>query len=308
MTGSTVAPESAAPCLEHASPGIEFVIRPRARDLGGFNVSRLLPAALRRRVGPFIFFDYFGPLRMAAGTGLDVRPHPHIALATVTYLFEGEIVHRDSLGSLQVIRPGDVNWMVAGRGIVHSERTSEERRSSEHGLHGVQAWVALPTAQEEIEPAFFHHAEAELPQTTLSGVELRVVAGTGFGLQSPVRVASPTFYVDARFGADTALEIPTEHAERAVCVVQGTLSCAGDDFVAGDMLILRVGEPVTLHARAAARVLLLGGAPIEGERHLWWNFVSSSLERLERAKSDWRDGRFPVVPGDETEFIPLPEP
>jgi redox-sensitive bicupin YhaK (pirin superfamily) len=303
-TGPT---EALAPCLDHASPAIEFVIRPRLRDLGGFSVSRLLPAARRRLVGPFIFFDYFGPAQFAAGTGLDVRPHPHIALATVTYLFAGELVHRDSLGSLQVIRPGDVNWMVAGRGIVHSERTAPERRLTEHAMHGVQAWVALPKAQEETEPAFFHHAESELPSATLDGVELRVIAGTGFGMQSPVRVASPTLYVDARFAPGTALELPTEHEERALCVVSGAISCEADSFGTGEMVVLRPGERVVLRAEAAARVLLLGGARIEGERYIWWNFVSSSEERLERAKRDWRDGRFPVVPGDETEFIPLPE-
>ena len=306
MTDSAATPDLAA-CFDHASPAIELVIRPRPRDLGDFTVSRLLPAARRRLVGPFVFFDYFGPVQMAAGSGLDVRPHPHIGLATVTYLFVGEIVHRDSLGSLQVIRPGEVNWMVAGGGIVHSERTAPERRVSEHALHGVQAWVALPTAQAEAEPAFFHHAQSELPSAQLGGVELRLIAGTGFGLQSPVPVASPTLYADAIFSAGAELEIPTEHAERALCVVQGAVGCAADSFVAGEMVVLKAGERAVLRAEVPARVLLLGGAPLDGERYLWWNFVASSQARLEQAKRDWSDGRFPVVPGDETEFIPLPE-
>ena len=296
-----------ADCLDHASPAIELVIRARPRDLGGFSVSRLLPAARRRLVGPFIFVDYFGPVTMPAGTGLDVRPHPHIGLATVTYLFDGEIVHRDSLGSTQVIRPGDVNWMVAGRGIVHSERTADERRKREHGLHGVQAWLALPSDEEECAPAFFHRAQAQLPLATRAGVTLRMIAGNGFGLTSPLAVASPTLYADASFEAGASLTFESEHEERALCVVAGSLGCAADSFGPGELVVLRPGQSLQLTASEPARALLLGGAHLPGERQVYWNFVSSSAERMERAKQDWRAGRFPIVPGDEVEFIPLPE-
>jgi redox-sensitive bicupin YhaK (pirin superfamily) len=289
-----------------ASDVIELIIQARPRDLGGFHVRRALPSAQRRLVGPFIFFDHMGPALLAAGTGVDVRPHPHIALATVTYLFEGEIVHRDSLGSSQVIKPGDVNWMVAGHGIVHSERTALERRVAPHALHGIQAWVALPKAAEESAPAFYHHDQRELPRLDRAGVSLRVIAGHAYGLMSPVQVASPICYVDVQLTAAASLELTDEHAERASYVVSGEVACGEQVLREGDMAIFRTGRSAQLRALSDAKVMLLGGAALDAERHLEWNFVSSSLERIEQAKSDWRAGRFPKVPGDEVEFIPLP--
>ena len=295
-------------CSERSESGIELVIQGRPRDLGGFFVRRLLPAPERRLVGPFIFFDHMGPAEFAAGSGLDVRPHPHIGLATVTYLFEGEIVHRDSLGYRQVIRPNDVNWMVAGSGIVHSERTAPERRAAPHGLHGIQSWVALPIGAEEQVPSFRHHPGAELPASSRDGVSLRVIAGTAYGMQSPVRVASPTLYVAAELTEGSALALPpaAEHAERAFYVVSGKVSVVNDGFEAGTLVVVRAGAEVSLRAQEDSRLMLLGGAPLPGKREIFWNFVSSSADRIERAKADWSARRFAVVPGDETEFTPLP--
>jgi redox-sensitive bicupin YhaK (pirin superfamily) len=292
---------------EHPSAEIELVIRARPRDLGGFHVRRLLPTAARRLIGPFVFFDHMGPTTFPAGQGLDVRPHPHIALATVTYLFAGEILHRDSLGSDQVIVPGDVNWMVAGRGIVHSERTAADYRKQAHALHGLQAWVALPLEHEESEPAFHHHPRASLPVWERPGVELSLIAGSGYGLQARVPVSSPTLYAAVQLEAAAVLPLPAEHAERAFYVVSGAVECAGDCFGESDLVVLKTGAALELRAREASRVMLLGGAPLQGERHIYWNFVASTPERIERAKQDWRAGRFPRVPGDEVEFIPLPE-
>jgi redox-sensitive bicupin YhaK (pirin superfamily) len=287
---------------------LELVLHARPRDLGGgFMVGRALPAPQRRLVGPFIFFDHMGPMDMAPGTGTDVRPHPHIGLATVTYLFAGEIFHRDSLGNAQAIRPGDVNWMIAGRGIVHSERTSPELRASGQHLHGIQAWVALPTAMEEDAPAFFHHAVASLPSIEKPGAKLRVIAGSAYGATSPVVVGSPTFYLDAELSAGASLALPDDHEERACYVVSGEIGVAGQTFAERSLLIAKPGARVTLEAERASRVMLLGGAHL-GERHIDWNFVSSSPARLEQARSDWKERRFPLVPGDEVEFIPLPEP
>jgi redox-sensitive bicupin YhaK (pirin superfamily) len=235
-----------------------------------------------------------------------VRPHPHIGLATVTYLYEGAITHHDSLGFEQVIRPGDVNWMTAGRGIVHSERTPAAERASGHRMHGIQTWVALPMAHEDAEPEFRHYEAAVLPETERGGVHLRVIAGSAFGLASPVRVYAPTLYVDARFAAGTSLALPPEHEERAVHVAEGEVSVDGRVVAAGQMLVLQPGGTVEIAAKDAARVLLCGGAPLDGERFIWWNFVASSKERIERAKADWLAQRFGHVPG-ETEFIPLPE-
>jgi redox-sensitive bicupin YhaK (pirin superfamily) len=295
-------------CHARSESGIELVIQGSPRDLGGFSVRRLLPSSQRRLVGPFIFFDHMGPAQFAAGSGIDVRPHPHIGLATVTYLFEGEIMHRDSLGSAQAIRPSDVNWMVAGRGIVHSERTAPERRAAPHLLHGIQAWVALPREAEECEPSFHHHPASELPASSRAGASLRVIAGSAYGLQSPVRVASPTLYVAAELAAGAELALPSsaEHAERAFYVASGSVSVAADSFSAGSLVVARAGAEVSLRAGEAARVMLLGGAPLAGERQIFWNFVSSSPERIERAKADWQARRFPLVPGDEREFTPLP--
>jgi redox-sensitive bicupin YhaK (pirin superfamily) len=288
---------------------IEIVIQPRTRDLGGFTVRRSLPAAVRRAVGPFVFFDHMGPAGFAPGDGIDVRPHPHINLATVTYLFEGEILHRDSLGSEQPIRPGAVNWMTAGSGIVHSERSPAATRKSGARVHGLQLWVGLPTAHEEDAPAFHHHPAAAIPEVERPGARLRVVAGAAYGATSPVAVLSPTLYVDVHLERGAELALPDEHAERAAYVIDGAAADADDAGAThgpGAMLLFAPG-PARLVAREATRVVLLGGAPLDGERHVYWNFVSSSRERIERAKDDWRARRFPLVPGDEVDFIPLPE-
>ncbi|HMM36713.1 MAG TPA: pirin family protein, partial [Thermoanaerobaculia bacterium] len=251
----------------------------RLRDIGGFTVRRLLPWRGRRMVGPFVYFDHMGPVRLEAGRGVDVLPHPHIGLATVTYLYEGALLHRDSLGSEQVIRPGDVNWMTAGRGIVHSERTPPAERASGPRLHGLQLWVALPTADEEIEPSFRHHPGATLPELDRDGVRLRVMAGSAWGATSPVEVRSPLFYVDAAMPAGSELPLPDEHAERAVYVVEGALGAAGASAGSGRMLVFAEGAVVTLRAEAATRAVLVGGAPLDGPRHIDWNFVGSSRER-----------------------------
>jgi len=284
---------------------IAQVVGSRKRDLGGFAVRRVLPWGGGRMVGPFIFLDQLGPVEFAPGQGIDVRPHPHIGLATVTYLFEGELVHRDSLGVVQTIRPGDVNWMTAGRGIVHSERTGPDMRASGQRMHGLQSWVALPREYEEAEPAFDHTPAATLPEQDGDGVKLRVIAGRAFGLASPVRVFSETFYVDVAMSAGAALDIPEEYAERAAYVLLGSVTAEGRDFCAGTLVIFVAGSRARLVAKAASRVALLGGAPL-GERHIWWNFVSSTSTRIEQARRQWADGAFPPVPG-ETESIPLPE-
>ncbi len=293
--------------FEQRSDGILLVIDPRPRDLGGFTVRRLLPAAGSRMVGPFIFLDHMGPAVMERGKGMDVRPHPHIALATVTYLFDGEIIHRDTLGSERAIRAGDVNWMLAGRGIAHSERSSAEERAHGVRLHGIQSWVALPTAHEEDAPAFAHHPGRTLPKLTRDGAQLTVIAGTAYGAESPVGVLSPTLYVEARLAAGARLTVDGGHPQRAVHVAEGAVKIGERRIGPGVMAVLRLGAEVTVEAEEPARVMLLGGAPLDGDRHIWWNFVSSSKERIERAKDDWRQGRFGKVPGDETEFIPLPE-
>jgi len=294
-----------APCP--ATPQLAAVIDARPRDLGGFKVGRVLPSTVRRLIGPFIFFDHMGPADFPSGRGIDVRPHPHIGLATVTYLFEGEIVHRDSLGSNQPIRPGDVNWMTAGRGIVHSERTGAELRQTGSRLDGLQLWVALPRRHEETEPEFHHHPARTLPALEVAGIRVRVLAGNAFGESSPVRTFSPLFYVDAALPAGSELPLPDEHEERAAYIVSGAVQCGNERAESGRMLVFAPGVPATLRAIGEARVALVGGAPIDGERHIFWNFVSSSRERLEQAKRDWREGRFPKVPGDDREFIPLPD-
>ncbi|MCW5889196.1 MAG: pirin family protein [bacterium] len=288
-------------------PALELVLAPRERDLGGFSVRRALPAPQRHMVGPFIFWDQMGPARFAPGRGIDVRPHPHIGLATVTYLFEGEILHRDSLGTVQPIRPGAVNWMTAGRGIVHSERTPPAARAAGPALSGIQAWVALPREHEETAPAFSHHAAEALPVLDDAGARVRVIAGTFAGARSPVPVRWETLYVDVQLRPGGRFALPSEHAERALYVAEGRVVIAGDDAPAGRMLVFRPGDTIVIAAPAdtAARVLCLGGAPMDGPRHVWWNFVSSSRERLDAAAADWEAGRFPAVPG-ETERIPLP--
>jgi redox-sensitive bicupin YhaK (pirin superfamily) len=283
------------------------IIDARPRDLGGFSVRRTLPSGSRRMVGPFVFFDHFGPAVFAPGQGMTVRPHPHIGLATVTYLFEGEIIHRDSLGSQQAIRPGDINWMTAGRGIVHSERTHPERRQEGSRLHGLQLWVALPAVHEEVEPSFHHHPAASIPERMVGRVSVRIMAGSAYERSSPVKTLSPLFYVAADLPAGSELPFPPEHDERAVYVVGGAVRCGGEHAEVGRMLVLAKGATASVCAENDARVVLVGGAPLDGERYIDWNFVSSSKERILRAKRDWKEGRFPKVPGDEVEFIPLPE-
>jgi redox-sensitive bicupin YhaK (pirin superfamily) len=286
---------------------IEHELLPRARDLGdGFTVQRVLPAAQRRMVGPFVFFDQFGPVEFAPGRGIDVRPHPHIGLATVTYLFEGGIVHRDSLGYVQPIAPGDVNWMTAGSGIVHSERTDAELRKRPQRLQGIQIWVALPQRHEETAPAFAHYPAATLPLIEGEGKSLRVVAGALFGQRSPVATLSDLFYAAAALAPGASLPLDAEHAERAAYLLDGTVEVDGRAFAPGRLLVFAPGRLLTIRAATAARLLLLGGEPLDGPRHLWWNFVASSKERIEQAKEDWKQGRFAAVPG-ETEFIPLPD-
>ncbi|CAG4893950.1 pirin family protein [Paraburkholderia gardini] len=288
------------------SSPIKAVLKPHLRDVGSLTVRRVLPAMAARLIGPFIFFDHMGPATLAPGVGLDVRPHPHIGLATVTYLFEGAIMHRDSLGSEQKIVPGDVNWMTSGRGIVHSERTPAEDRGRGLTMHGIQTWVALPLAHEDDEPSFEHHAAATLPQIERNGVTLRVIAGTAFGHTSPATTFSGTLYVAATFNAGSAFALEPEHDERGVYLVEGDLQIDGESLEAGQMAVLTPGETVTLASANGATVMLLGGEKLEGERFIEWNFVASSREKIERAKTAWTNQEMGNVPG-ETEWIPLPE-
>jgi redox-sensitive bicupin YhaK (pirin superfamily) len=286
-------------------PAVAAVLDARRRDLGGFEVRRLLPSRARPMVGPFVYFDHMGPSTFAPGEGLDVPPHPHIGLATVTYLFDGEILHRDSLGFRQPIRPGDLNWMTAGRGIVHSERTAAEVRARGSTLHGLQLWVALPRADEECAPAFVHHPGATLPELDRGGARLRVLLGEAWGARSPVRTLSPVLYADAAMPEGGAVEVPDGNAERAAYVVEGAIACGGCRAGPGRMLVFAEGARATLRADGPARVVFVGGAPLDGARHILWNFVGSSRERLDRARRDWIEGRFPVVPGDEVERLPF---
>jgi redox-sensitive bicupin YhaK (pirin superfamily) len=281
------------------------VIGSRQRDLGGFVVRRVLPAASRQMVGPFIFFDHLGPTQFAPGYGIDVRPHPHIALATVTYLFSGSLQHRDSLGTVQEIRPGDVNWMSAGHGIAHSERTPQAARASGERVHGIQSWVALPDGHEDGEPTFEHYPASTLPTRAADGIELAVIAGEAFGLRSPVATLWPTLYVHAQFAHGATLEVPADHGERAVFVVQGELVVGETPLAEGELAVLEPETIVKLRALGDTRAMLLGGAHFPTPRFIWWNFVASSEERIERAKERWERQQFPSVPG-ETEFIPLP--
>ena len=290
---------------------VEAVVVTRARELvEGFKVRRVLPSVKRRMVGPFIFLDQMGPEILRGGRGLDVAPHPHIGLATVTYLFEGELLNRDSLGTVQFIRPGEVNWMTAGGGIAHSERTPAEARRGESELYGIQSWVALPLKDEESAPDFAHHEAAELPVVEGEGRRVRLIAGSLYGARSPVRTSSEMFYADAALAPGALLDVPSEHEERAAYVVEGSIEVLPerDVYAAGQLLLLRPGAEVLLRGASGkgARLMLLGGAPLEGRRHIWWNFVSSSPERIEQAKDDWHAGRFARVPG-ETEHIPLPQ-
>jgi redox-sensitive bicupin YhaK (pirin superfamily) len=289
--------------------GVETVILPPVRDLGdGFTVRRALPSQHRRMVGPFVFFDQMGPVVMKGGEGLDVRPHPHIGLATVTYLLEGEMMHRDSLGFVQAIRPGEVNWMTAGSGIVHSERTGPEVRATGGPLYGLQTWVALPKEAEEVDPGFAHHKAAEIPVTEDAGTRLTLIVGSSDGLVSPVKTFSDTVYADIVMADGARYQVKADHVERAIYVVSGAVEVIGQTggFAAGELVVFKPGAEILLSAKGATRLMLLGGEPLPEKRHIFWNFVSSSPERIEQAKADWKARRFAPVPGED-EFIPLPE-
>ncbi len=284
-----------------------LTIVPRPKDLGGFSVRRILPSTLRQMVGPFIFLDHLGPATFQPGEGINVRPHPHIGLATVTYLFQGEVLHRDSLGSEQVIKPGAINWMTAGRGIVHSERTIPEEKDKLHHAHGLQSWIALPTEHEEMSPTFHHHPADSLPEWTEAGVTLKLLAGSAYGYEAPVTIYSPMFYVEVKMPAGSRLKLPIEYRERAIYLVEGGLRIGDTRIEPQTMTVLGQDQIISLEAEIPSHLMLLGGAPLSELRFIEWNFVSSSLERIAQAKQDWQEGRFGKVPGDELEFIPLPE-
>lgn len=294
------------PChtSEHPCDVIEMLLTPTDRDLGGFSVRRLLPTAGRKMVGPWIFFDHMGPANFPAGEGINVRPHPHIGIATVTYLFEGEILHRDSLGSVQPIRPGDINLMVTGSGMVHSERERPEITRESHTLHGLQLWLALPEGYEEADPAFHHYPSGQIPSLSVAGLTVRVMMGSAYGVTSPVRLFSPTLYIEADLKPGQALRLP-DAAERAIYVAGGKIRIAGTEVPEHAMAILSPGQEAVIEAQEESRIALVGGESV-GKRYIEWNFVSSREGRIEQAKADWRAGRFPKVPGDEEDFIPLP--
>lgn len=291
---------------------IETVIIPRSRDLGGFEVRRALPAPQRQMVGPFIFFDQAGPAEFLTGQGIDVRPHPHIGLGTVTYLYRGDFHHRDSLGTDQVIRPGALNWMVAGRGVTHSERTSAEGRAGPHSLFGIQTWMALPETDEDRAPMFEHHGAATLPEIEAEGVRVRLILGTAYGETAPATMFSDAFYGDVVLAPGARFPLPDDHEDRGLYITEGSVAIAGETFEAGRMMVFRPGDRITVAAGGAgARLMMLGGATLNGPRHVWWNFVSSSREKIEAARRDWQaadwaGGRFRLPAGDGDEFIPLP--
>ncbi|RWB35603.1 pirin family protein [Mesorhizobium sp.] len=290
-----------------ASDQIELMVIPNAKDIGGFQVRRALPTARRRLVGPFIFFDRMGPAILRAGQALDVRPHPHIGLSTVTYLFDGKIRHRDSLGTEMVIQPGDVNLMTAGRGIVHSERTPQELRGAPMSVSGLQTWLALPDDKEEVDPIFENTAAMRLPEIDAEGVSGRVVIGAFSGLRSPVATASDTLYADLSLAPGASVKIPADAEERAIYTLEGEVSISDDRFPAERLLVFRPGDEIVVSSEGGAHFMLFGGASLGSKRYIWWNFVSSSKERIEQAKEEWKTGRFDIVPGDEEEFIPLPD-
>lgn len=304
---SWIPTEDPQPGDAHACDALEQVIVPRARDLGGFSVRRALPAAGRQMVGPFIFFDQIGPAEFLIGTGIDVRPHPHIGLATVTYLFDGEIMHRDSLGTAMAIRPGALNLMSAGAGIVHSERTSPEQKALGPRLFGIQAWAALPKSHEESAPTFKHVSADQIPRITGEGKTVRLIMGQMFGQTSPTEFPHPSFYAEAVLAPGAVLPLDADYDERAVYIASGEIDIAGDSFGAGRLLVFKPGDRISILALSQARLMLLGGEPMDGPRHIWWNFVSSSKDRIDAAKADWKAKRFQPVPGDLEEFIPLPE-
>jgi redox-sensitive bicupin YhaK (pirin superfamily) len=296
-----------------AAEAIATLIVPRTRDLGDFEVRRALPTAKRQMVGPFILFDQAGPAEMITGQGVDVRPHPHIGLATVTYLYRGEFQHRDSLGTNQMILPGAVNWMVAGRGVTHSERTSVASRQGPHSVYGIQTWVALPENVEDAAPSFEHHPEPSLPLIEGGGASVRLILGEAYGERAPAKVFSETLYADAVLEPFAKLPLPDNHEDRGLYIVEGAISVAGQTFESGRMLVFRPGDAISVAAGAnGARLMLLGGATLSGPRYIWWNFVASSREKIDAAreqwrKGDWGHGQFDLPPDDRSEFIPLPE-
>lgn len=291
-------------CNQGPCATIKYILEPTEKDLDGFTVRRLLPTSTVRAVGPFVFFDHLGPAEFEPGRGIDVRPHPHIGLATITYLFEGEILHRDSLGSVQPIRPKAINWMTAGRGIVHSERTPPNVRAAGHTVHALQLWVALPAEQEETEPSFHHYDALQLPEHTDQGKTIRVMVGEAYGMTSPVKTFSRTLYVEVNMKAGTQLPLPPDIEEQAVYLIEGQVSCQGTVLPVHSMAVFNQAPGVELVAGQDSRLVIIGGASL-GKRTIWWNLVSSRKERIEEAKRDWQEDRFPKVPG-ETEFIPLP--
>ncbi|KXF77147.1 pirin [Paramesorhizobium deserti] len=307
------------PAIEPGCPdevgldAIETLIIPRSRDLGGFEVRRALPAPRRQMVGPFIFFDQAGPAELLTGQGVDVRPHPHIGLGTVTYLYRGDFHHRDSTGADQIIRPGELNWMVAGRGVTHSERTSSAARSGPNGLFGIQTWVALPDRHEDMAPMFEHHGKEALPVIEDRGVSVRLILGEAYGEKAPAQMYSQMFYADVKLDVGSRLPMPHDHEDRAIYIVEGSISIAGQDFEAGRMMVFRPGDRITIAAGdRGARLMILGGATFPGPRYIWWNFVASSQERIEAAKAEWRaenwgKGRFDLPVDDRNEHIPLPD-
>ena len=307
------------PAIEPTCPecgdldSIETIIVPRARDLGGFEVRRALPSPQRQMVGPFIFFDQAGPAEFITGKGIDVRPHPHIGLATVTYLYEGEFQHRDSIGTNQMIYPGEVNWMIAGNGVTHSERTSAATRTHPHKLFGIQTWVALPEEHEDTEAAFEHHSKQALPYLAAEGKGVRLIIGNAYGERAPVKTFSEMFYADAVLEAGSLLPLPDNHEDRGIYVVLGSVEISGDEFESGRMMVFRPGDTITVKAGpAGARLILLGGETLGGPRYIWWNFVASSKDKIDHAKEAWRQGdfehgRFQLPAGDTDEYIPLPE-
>ena len=290
-----------------AADAIETVIVPRLRDVGAFKVRRALPAAGRQMVGPFIFLDHVGPGETISSENFDVRPHPHIGLATVTYILDGSIVHRDSIGSEQPINPGDVNWMTAGKGIAHSERAPKESLGQKVRVHGFQTWVALPKRSEEADPSFVHRGRGELPVIASDGATVRLAVGSLYGETAPVDTFTEMFLADAILEAGARLPLDASHEERSAYIAEGTVEIGGDTFDEGRLVVFRPGDGMTVTAKTPARLILLGGEPMDGPRHIWWNFVSSSKERIEQAKQDWKSGRFDKVFGDEEDFIPLPD-
>ena len=287
---------------------LELIVVPRVRDLGdGFTVRRALPHSKRQMIGPFIFFDQMGPVQLVAGRGFDVRPHPHIGLATVTYLFDGRVTHRDSEGNDLDITPGAMNLMTAGQGIVHSERSPAGMRAAGGGMFGIQSWIALPQAHEEMAPRFEHFDAAVLPSVEDKGMRARVIAGTAFGQKSPVGMVSEWFYAEVLLEAGASAPLDADHEERAIYVAEGEVDVAGDKFAGPQLLVFRPGDRITVKATRLSRLMFLGGAALEGHRYIWWNFVSSRKERIEQAKEEWKSGKFGLIPGDDKEFIPLPD-